>query len=117
MTITDISKGIGTSRITVGKYIGILEATGKVTTKKIGAYTLYYGAERGLIPKRLMLSYYTGLLSGLKKEITDKEKYKDFGRTIADFMEFPYGSAYPAEVMPTKKGDIKRFLKYLHFQL
>ena len=112
LTITDISNGIDTSRITVSKYIGILEAEKKVINKKIGAYKLYFSAERGLVPKKVMLSYYTGLLSGLKKEITDKEKFKEFGRTIGNFMGFPYGSAFPADVMPQKKGNIEKFLKY-----
>lgn len=112
LTITDISNGIDTSRITVSKYIGILEAEKKVITKKIGAYTLYYSAERGLVPKKLMLSYYIGLLTGLKKEIHDKEKFKQFGITIADFMGFPYGSAYPDAVMPNKEGTIEKFFKY-----
>lgn len=111
LTITDISEGINTSRITVSKYVGILEAQEEVTNRKIGAYKLYYNANKSLIPKRVMLSYYTGLLSGLKKEITDHEKYKDFGRTIADFMEFPYGSGFP-ENIKNSKDNYRKYLKY-----
>jgi predicted transcriptional regulator len=113
VTITDIAKGINTSRITVSKYIGILEAKKRVTTKQIGAYTLYYSVQRGVIPKTVMLSYYTGLLKGLKEDITNKENYKKYGKTIADFMRFPYGSAISDEVLPKEGSTNEKYLKYL----
>lgn len=115
VTITDIAKGINTSRITVGKYVSVLEAKKKVTSKQIGesSYTLYYNVQRGLIPKTVMLSFYTGLLKGLKEEITDKETYKKFGRTIADFMKYPYGSAIADDVLPSKGGTIEKYYMYI----
>jgi predicted transcriptional regulator len=113
VSITDIAKGINTSRITASKYIGILEAKKKVTTKQIGAYTLYYSVQRGLIPKTVMLSFYTGLLTGLKEDITNKENYKKYGKTIADFMRFPYGSAISDEFLPKEGSTIDKYLKYL----
>ena len=90
----------------------VLEAEKRILNKKIGAYKLYFSAERGLIPKIVMLSYYTGLLEGLKDEIQDSETFKNFGRKIAKYMGFPYGSDYPDSVLPNKKGSIEKFLKY-----
>ncbi len=113
LTITDISNGIETSRITVSKYISVLEATKEVFSKKIGAYKLYFTSERSFIPKKLIVSYYSGLLSCLKDEINDYKKFKGFGRKIANFMVFPYGSEFPDDVLPTRKGTVRSFLKYL----
>ncbi len=113
VTITDIAKGINTSRITAGKYISVLEAKKKVTTKQIGAYTLYYSVQRGLIPKTVMLSFYSGLLKGLKEDITDKEQFKRYGKTIAEFMKYPYGSAIADNILPSKGGTIKKYYMYI----
>jgi hypothetical protein len=113
VTITDIAKGINTSRITASKYIGILEAKKKVTTKQIGAYTLYYSPQRGLIPKSVMISFYTGLLKGLKEDITDKEKFKRYGKIIAGYMNFPYGSAISDDFLPKKGSTNEKYLKYI----
>ena len=113
VTITDIAKGINTSRITASKYISVLEAKKKITTKQIGAYTLYFSVQRDLIPKNIMLSFYIGLLKGIKEKITDKETFKKFGKTIADFMKFPYGSAIPADVLPSKGGTKEKYYKFI----
>jgi len=113
VTITDIAKGIETSRITASKYVSILEAKNKITTKQIGAYTLYYSAQRGLIPKSVMLSFYTGLLKGLKEDIFDKEQFKKYGKIIADFMRFPYGSAVSEMVLPKKGSTNEKYLMYI----
>lgn len=113
VTITDIAKGINTSRITATKYVSVLEAKNKITTKQIGAYTLYYSAQKGLVPKSVMLSYYIGLLKGLKEDIMDKEKYKKYGKTIADFMSFPYGSAVADVVLPKKGSTNEKYLMYI----
>ena len=113
LTITDIANGISTSRNTVGKYIGILEAEKKVVNKQVGVYKLYYSADRSLIPKKIMLAYYSGLLASLKREITDKRKYKEFGKTIADFIEFAYSFSL-AENEDIRKGpDYSYFFKNL----
>ncbi len=113
VTITDIAKGINTSRITVSKYVSVLEAKKKITTKQIGAYTLYFSVQRDLIPKNVMLSFYTGLLKGIKEEITDKETYKKFGKTIADFMKYPYGSPLSADILPNKGGTKEKYYRYI----
>ena len=112
-TVTDIALGIKTSRITVSKYISVLEATKEVFSEKIGAYKLYFTSERSFIPKRLIISYYAGLLSFLKEEFNNVNKFKEIGRYLAKFIPFPYGSEFPDDVMPTKKGTVRRFLKYL----
>ena len=119
VTITDIAKGINTSRITASKYIGILEAMEKVTTEKVGAYTLYYNVQKDLIPKTISLSFYSGLLKGLKEDITEEEKFKKYGRIIADFMNFPYGSSI-FDVLGLKKGiSNEKYLEYIgkHFSV
>jgi len=113
VTITDIAKGINTSRITASKYVSILEAKKKITTKQIGAYTLYFSAKRGLIPRTAILSFYIGLLKGLKKDITDKDKYKNYGRIIAEFMRFPYGSAISDNFSPKEGTTNEKYLKYI----
>lgn len=112
-TITDIAKGINTSRITASKYISILEAKNKVTTDQVGAYTLYYSVYRGLIPKSVMLSFYTGLLKGIKEDIKDKEQYKKYGTIIAEFMKFPYGSAVSTDVLPKEGSTNEEYLTYI----
>ena len=113
VTITDIAKGINTSRITASKYVSVLEAKKKITTKQIGAYTLYFSVQRDLIPKNVMLSFYTGLLKGIKEEITDKETYKKFGKIIAEFMKFPYGSAISPDILPSKGGTKEEYYKFI----
>ena len=112
-TITDISKGINASHNTVSKYLSVLEAKKKVIGKKVGPYTLYSDAKRRLIPKKVLENYYLGLLYFFKKEFSDKTKYKEFGREIAHYLNFPYGSKYPKTFLPSEEGSVKNFLQYL----
>ena len=111
LTITDIHNGINASRITVSKYISVLEAKKKVFSKKIGAYKLYFVTERSFIPKTPMLAYYAGLLSSIKSEFPDLNKFKEFGYIINDFMTFPFSSS-PNGTMQWKDGLMKEFMKY-----
>ena len=111
LTITDIAEGLETSRITASKYIRILEAEKKVVAKQIGAYKLYYSAERSLIPKKIMLAYYTGLLTSLKREIKNVEKYKEFGRTIADYIRFAYSFSFPENEALKNGPDYTQYFK------
>lgn len=113
LTITDIAKGINSTRITVSKYVSTLEAEKKITYTRIGAYKLYYCVKRTVIPVKIASSFYIGFLSSLKKEFSNKEKFKEFGTNIANFMEFPYGSKAPENVKPTRKGNTKKFLDYI----
>ena len=110
LTITDIHNGINASRITVSKYISVLEAKGKVFSKKIGAYKLYFNTKRSFIPKTPMLAYYAGILTSIKSEFSDVEKLKQFGYIIADFMTFPLASSLPKGTIPGKPGTVKKFL-------
>jgi hypothetical protein len=113
VTITDIAEGIATSRITASKYVGILEAEKKVTTEKVGAYTLYYNVQKDLIPKTVSLSFYSGLLKGLKEDITEKEKFKKYGKIIAEFMSFPYGSTIADALKPKDNRTKEKYLEYI----
>lgn len=113
VTITDIAKGVNTSRVTVGKYIAILLERKKVFFKEIGAYKLYYSSESRLIPREMINSYFMGLMLGLDEVVANKDKYKRIGVEIAKTMEFPYGSKFPDEILPkNNKKSVKKFLKY-----
>ena len=75
LTIADVSKNLGISRITISKYISVLEAKEKVFSKSIGDYTLYLPLERTFIPLESVNSYYQGILKGLMEEFPgDKEE-------------------------------------------
>jgi hypothetical protein len=113
VTITDIAKGISTSRITASKYVSILEAKNRVTTEQIGAYTLYFNVQKDLIPKSVAFSFYLGLLKGLKEDITEKEKLKKFGKNIAEFMRFPYGSSISDEALTKDSRIDEKYLKFI----
>jgi len=113
VTITDIAKGIGTSRVTAGKYIAILVERQEVFFKEIGAYKLYYGSKSKLIPREMVFSYFEGLLRGLDRIVEDKEQLKKIGNEIAEYTDFPYGSPVPAEVLPKNNGtSVEKFLTY-----
>ncbi|MFO8020178.1 MAG: hypothetical protein R6U96_16255 [Promethearchaeia archaeon] len=90
-TITDIAKGITASRNTVSKYLTKLEDTNAISSKKVGAYTLYYGTnEDQIVSKSVFISLYKGLIYGLKKQFPNEEnKVKLLGKHIAEFFEIP----------------------------
>ena len=111
-TITDIANKIETTRITVSKYILGLETEGKVFSQTIGVYKLYFSAERTFFPKDTIISYYIGLLSGFNKEIANNNKFKEIGINIAKFMEFPFISQIPKDVLPMKGSSCHDFLTY-----
>lgn len=113
VTITDIANGINTSRTTASKYVSILEAKEEVTTEQIGAYTLYYSVQKGLVPKTIANSFYSGLLRGLKEDITEKEKFKKYGKIIAEFMRFPYGSSIFDVLKPKDNRSNEKYLEYI----
>lgn len=113
VTITDIAKGIDTSRVTVGKYIALLIERQEVFFKEIGAYKLYFSSKSKLVPRELIYSYFTGLLSGLDAVIDNKDKFKLIGKAIAERTNFPYGSKFPEEVLPKNNGEsVIEFLKF-----
>lgn len=112
VTITDIADGINSSRNTVSKYIIYLETDGEVNYKKLGPYNLYFSVERSHIPKRMIMMHYDGLLNGIKKKLSSIQDYKELGHSVAENMYLPYGSKIPDEILPHKRGNKKRFLKY-----
>jgi len=113
LTITDIADNIKACRNTVSKYIGILEAKKKVVSKEIGAYKLYFSAERTLIPKKIMLAYYTGLLTSIKSQIKNKEKFKEIGKEIAKHIKFVYSFPPPDTSGKEKVQIYKEYLRFM----
>ena len=114
ITITDISKGIKVSRITVNKYVLVLEAKEKLISKSIGAYKLYYATERKFIPKRAIIAFYQGLLTGIAAEITaNREKiFKNIGLNMDKFITFPIGTPFPKELLQSKDGSYRDLFEY-----
>ncbi len=114
ITITDISKGINVSRITVNKYVLVLEAKEKLFSKTIGAYKLYFASERQFIPRRAIIAFYQGLLSGIATEISENKEniFKNIGLNMDKFITFPVGSRFPKEIMQAKKGSYRELFEY-----
>lgn len=114
LTITDISEELDISRITVNKYILVLEAKEKVFSKKIGAYTLFFSSERTFIPWRIIASFYHGLLTGFSEEVSEKkeEVFKRIGLNMNRFLTFPVGSRFPKEILKPEKGSYRKLLEY-----
>ena len=114
LTIADISKNLGISRITVSKYISVLEAKEKVYSKSLGAYTLYLPLERTFIHWTQINPYYQGLLKGLMEEFPGdkKEVFKRIGLKMNKFISFPLGSDFPKEVLKPVKGSYRNLLEY-----
>ncbi len=94
-TITDIADNIHSTRITVSKYLSLLEQEKKVLSKEIGVYKLYFSAERRYMAIDLFRAYYKSLLRGVKDKFSDKKDFKEIGvqvsETLSDFLlkQFP----------------------------
>lgn len=114
LTITDVSKGIGVSRITVNKYILLLEANEKVFSKDIGAYTLFFSSERTFLPWRTIASFYQGILTGVSEVFSgDKEAaFKQIGKKMNRYLTFPVGSGFPKSLKKPIKGSYKELFNY-----
>jgi hypothetical protein len=114
LTITDISKGLGISRITINKYILVLEAKEKVFSKSIGAYTLFFAVKRTFLPWRTIASYYQGLLSGFSEELQDnkEEAFKRIGFNMNRFLTFPVGSGFPKEIRKPENGSYRKLFEF-----
>ena len=84
-TITNIAERIGTTRITVSKYLALLEQENKVISKEIGVYKLYFSKVRKYLELDLIRSFYSAFLSGVKAKFgSDNEKFKKVGYFISD---------------------------------
>ena len=112
LTISDIAKGINASRMTVSKYVSILEAKEKIVPKKIGAYNLYFSAHPVYIPKKIIMLFYLGLLQGLnERKIPDKEQfYKNLGYRISENLKVLFKSNLN---VPEDIEDYSKFIRNL----
>lgn len=89
-TITEIANEMEASRNTVSKYVSRLEDMGRIESKKVGVYKLYYSYGDGIMSKNTFINFYKGLVYGLKIEFPDREdKIKEIGKYIADFYALP----------------------------
>ena len=111
LTIKDIAEGIDTTRITVSKYISILELQEKVISRQIGVYKLYFSSERVLIPLNLVRSFYKGILTGLKGKLSNKKEFKELGYAIADVMKVELLEQFPKSL----REKIRSFKEFLEF--
>ena len=114
VTITDIANLKEYSRNTVSKYVSILELKNLIISRKIGAYKLYFTSERRFIPRRAIVAFYQGLLSGIAEEISENKEdiFKNIGLNMDKFITFPVGSRFPKEIKQSKKGSYKDLFQY-----
>lgn len=106
--------GIGTTRITVSKYINGLVLKNQVYSKKVGVYNLYYSVERQTIPIKLVRTYYLGVLTGLKENFIDEDdpaELKEFGHIIAETILMNVDEQFPESV----KKELKSFIDFLNY--
>ena len=103
LTISDIANGIKASRMTVSKYISVLEAKEKILSRKIGAYNLYYTAHPVYVPHRIISLFYLGILQNLhkKQDVNREEFYKEIGFQISE----NFIVLFPPEVSVPKDTD------------
>jgi len=114
LTITDIAKGIGTSRVTVTKYMPELLQEEKVFAKEVGVYKLYFSTERNIIPLRNVRNFYNGILAGLKGKL-DKKDYKEIGHVVAEYMRPLLRDSAMENVKFLKDPKRKSFKEFFEF--
>lgn len=107
-TIKDIAEGIESTRITVSKYLNLLEYENKVLSQEIGVYKLYFSAERKFIPLNVMRKIYLPILSGIKGKL-NKEEYKEIGRIIAEDLYDYHVEQFPKS-LKTQMTSYRKFL-------
>ncbi|MHA1147133.1 MAG: helix-turn-helix domain-containing protein [Promethearchaeota archaeon] len=89
-TITEIANELKASRNTISKYISKLKKTGRIESKKVGVYKLYYSYGDGIMSKITFINFYKGLVLGLKIQFPNQEeKIKEIGKYIADYYTLP----------------------------
>ena len=102
LTIKEISDETGFHRNTVSKYVEILEGTDLIAKKQISAAKVFFSKKRKYLRRKLVSSFIQALLHALKIEFPEKEKkFKEVGRKVLKYFQFPIGNAY-----------IKEFEKY-----
>jgi len=103
LTIKEISDETGFHRNTVSKYVEILEGTDLIAKKQISAAKVFFSKKRKYLRRKLVSSFIQALLHALKIEFPEKEKkFKEVGRKVLKYFQFPIGNAYIKEF--EKKG-------------
>ncbi|MFX0072279.1 MAG: hypothetical protein ACFFAO_14430 [Candidatus Hermodarchaeota archaeon] len=113
-TIKDVAKGITASRTTIYKYIYQLQLKKKITKKKIGAYYLHFNINRKFISNKLVIDYYKGLLSGLKRKFPNHQDiFKKVGREMVKYyqLSLKYLPIFEEDLDSFKNLTVKNFLK------
>lgn len=111
-TITNIADRIGTTRITVSKYLALLEQEKKVLSKEIGVYKLYFSKVRKYVELDLVLSFYSAFLRGVNAKFgSDNEKFKKLGYFVSDTFFKYFLEQYPESL----REQITSFKDFLHF--
>ena len=111
LTIKDIANGIGTTRVTVHKYIKILLEREKVFAREVGVYNLYYSSERLFLPLNFVRAFYNGILTGLKDKFSSKKEFKELGYVISDVMISELIEQFPKSL----RNQIKSFKDFLEY--
>jgi Ca2+-binding EF-hand superfamily protein len=114
-TITDIAENIESTRITVSKYLSLLEQEKKVFSKEVGVYKLYFSAERRYMALNLFQAYQKALLLGVKDQLVNekdlKQAFKEIGFQIAESLSDKLFNQFP-ETLRGQINNFKDFLKY-----
>ncbi|MBY9003184.1 MAG: hypothetical protein KGD73_04370 [Candidatus Lokiarchaeota archaeon] len=108
-TIKDLAEGIESTRITISKYLTILEYENKVISQEIGVYKLYFSADRRFVPLPLIRTFYQSILSGIKGKF-NKEEYKEIGHIISDNLYDYLMGQFPKSL----KTQITSYRKFLN---
>jgi len=107
-TIKDIADGIESTRITVSKYLNLLEYENKVLSQEIGVYKLYFSAERKFIPLSVTRKFYNSILSGIKGKLSEEE-YRKIGHNVAEELYDYVMEQFPKSL----KAQITSYRKFL----
>jgi predicted transcriptional regulator len=113
-TISDIAKEINSSRNTVYRYLGMLEARGLVFKKVTGNYVLYFSkAKRGESLEQVY-PLYLELIRQLRQTFPGKEEqFKDIGRNLAQAKVWELSSEMQERIEKLKNMSGKEILSSL----
>ena len=114
LTITDIAKGIDTSRVTVTKYMHQLLEEEKVFAKEVGVYKLYFSSERDFVPLRTIRAFYSGVLAGVKGKLDEKD-FKEIGHVVAEYMRPLLRTSFLEDPEPIRSPTHKSFKGFFEF--
>ena len=112
LTITAISEGVNISRNTAYRYLGILEAKGKVYNKKVGTYNLYFSKKRSMLYKDGIIGFIKGLMSSLKRRLPNEEDlFKKIGEEIGSKLDIPFTHSGREELEELKTFSDREILE------